>query len=82
MLKALTEQGILWLTQVGQGARNISKTLGDGQTGEHEQTAEKYHSLICQEMFMSNALKKMPRNSVGCHTTNQIFTLKPIFKKS
>ena len=68
MLKALTGEGILWLTRVCQIAGKFSKTLRDWPTGviipifkkkiaSNVQITERYHSSVCQEKCMPNALK-------------------------
>ena len=68
MLKALTGEGILWLTRVCQVAWKLGKTPRDWQTGviipifkmetaSNVQTTEGYHSLVCQGKYMPNALK-------------------------
>ena len=66
MLKALTGEGILWLTR--QVSWKLGKTPRDWQTGviipysrkeiaSDVQTTEGYHSLVCQGKYMPNALK-------------------------
>ena len=57
MLKVLTKQEILWLTQVCQVAWKISKTSRDWQTGKHIRTTERYCFLICQGKYV-NALNR------------------------
>ena len=68
MLKALTGEGILWLTRVCQVAWKFGKTPRDWQTGviiqifkkrdrKQVQTTEGYHSLVCQGKYMPNVLK-------------------------
>ena len=70
MLKALTGEGILWLTRACQVAWKFDKTPRDWQTGViipifkkgdrkycNVQTTEGYHSLVCQGKYMPNALK-------------------------
>ena len=68
MLKALTEEGILWLTRVCQVAWKFGKTPSDWQTGviipilrketiSNVQTTERYHSSVFQEKYVPNALK-------------------------
>ena len=55
MLKALTGEGILWLTQVCQVELEFSKTPRDWQTGEiasNVQTTEGYHSSVCQGKYV------------------------------
>ena len=61
MLKALTGQGILWLTQVCQVVWKLAKTPSDWQTGviipalkkrdrkQCIQTTEGYHSSVCKK---------------------------------
>ena len=59
MLKALTAEGILWLTRVCQVAWKFGKTPRDWQTGviipifkkeiaSNVQTTKGYHSSVCQ----------------------------------
>ena len=68
MLKALTGEGILWLTRVCQVAWKFGKTPRDWQTSviipilrkkiaSNVQTTEGYHSSVCQEKYMPNASK-------------------------
>ena len=70
MLKALTGEGILWLTRVCKVAWKFGKTTRDWQTGViipifkkgnrkqcTVQTTKGYHSLVCQGKYMPNALK-------------------------
>ena len=70
MLKALTGEGVLWLTQVYQVAWKLGKTSRDWQTGviilifkkgdRKQCTNYKWISLLSlpQRLCMSNALKR------------------------
>ena len=69
MLKALTGEGILWLTRLCQVASKFGKIPRDWQTGviipihsrkeiaSNVQTTKEYHSSVCQGKCMPNALK-------------------------
>ena len=66
MLKALTGEGILWLTQVCQVAWKFGKTLRDWQTGviipifkkgDRKQCTNYKRIALLSLLYMSNALK-------------------------
>ena len=68
MVKALTGEGIFWLTRVCQVAWKFGKTTKDWQTGviipilkkgnrKHYTNYRGYHSSVCLGKYVPNALK-------------------------